>query len=237
MTYFRYDSVAAFRNSLFMYLGPPVGVTRDPFVDFSAKKIYDITKLYFEFFKSRSYLACAAWAELWRQPSNFNNIVERKLLWCFNDSEKLGKYFPSLMLIFSCRYRRLRHQQLNSTWVLKHQGLYQLSDKSTARCRRAWIHRPWYKNVRIALQFRRCLNNTTSIDPFYWHGLALIPARISNCILYNVWDEITYPFPSFNGTTLVFIVNILNYNKLCASPPYMIIVEYMRLYDWPTLLR
>ena len=35
--------------------------------------------------------------------------------------------------------------------------------------------------------------------PFYWHRLTLISACISDYIHYNVWDEITYPFPNFNG--------------------------------------
>ena len=38
--------------------------------------------------------------------------------------------------------------------------------------------------------------------PFYYHGLTLIPAWISNYIHYNVWDEITYPFLNFNGATV-----------------------------------
>ena len=38
--------------------------------------------------------------------------------------------------------------------------------------------------------------------PFYYHGLTLIPAWKSNCIHYNVWDEITYPFLNFNGVTV-----------------------------------
>ena len=38
--------------------------------------------------------------------------------------------------------------------------------------------------------------------PFYWHGLTLIPAWVSNYIHYKVWDETTYPFPNFNGATL-----------------------------------
>ena len=37
---------------------------------------------------------------------------------------------------------------------------------------------------------------------FYYHGLTLIPAWISNYIHYNVWDEITYPFLNFNGATV-----------------------------------
>ena len=40
------------------------------------------------------------------------------------------------------------------------------------------------------------------MDPFYWHGLTLIPVWISNYIHQNVWDPITYPFPNFNGATV-----------------------------------
>ena len=38
-----------------------------------------------------------------------------------------------------------------------------------------------------------------SWGPFYKHGLTLIPAWISNHMSSKVWDEITYPFPNFNG--------------------------------------
>ena len=38
--------------------------------------------------------------------------------------------------------------------------------------------------------------------PFYYRGLTLIPAWISNYIHYEVWDEITYPFLNFNGATV-----------------------------------
>ena len=37
---------------------------------------------------------------------------------------------------------------------------------------------------------------------FYWHGLTLNPAWISNHTPCKVWDEITYPFLNFNGTTV-----------------------------------
>ena len=36
-------------------------------------------------------------------------------------------------------------------------------------------------------------------DPFYSHRLTLIPTWISNHMPNKVWDEITYPFPNFNG--------------------------------------
>ena len=41
------------------------------------------------------------------------------------------------------------------------------------------------------------VGTTTSWGPFYWHGLTLIPAWISNYIHYKVWDEIIYPFLNF----------------------------------------
>ena len=37
---------------------------------------------------------------------------------------------------------------------------------------------------------------------FYWHGLTLIPACISNHMPSKVWDGITYPFLNFNGCTV-----------------------------------
>ena len=41
-----------------------------------------------------------------------------------------------------------------------------------------------------------------SWDPFYKHGLTLIPAWISNHTSSKVWDEITYPILNFNGWTV-----------------------------------
>ena len=50
-------------------------------------------------------------------------------------------------------------------------------------------------------------NNVVSSDIincvlFYYYGLTLIPAWISNYIHYNMWDEITYPFLNFSGCTV-----------------------------------
>ena len=38
--------------------------------------------------------------------------------------------------------------------------------------------------------------------PFYYHEVTLIPSWISIYIHHKVWDEITYPFLNFNGTTV-----------------------------------
>ena len=37
---------------------------------------------------------------------------------------------------------------------------------------------------------------------FYYHGLTLIPAWISNHMLSKVWDEITYLFLNFNSAAV-----------------------------------
>ena len=39
---------------------------------------------------------------------------------------------------------------------------------------------------------------------FYWHGLTLIPVRISNQMPSKVWDEITYLFLNFDVQPLKF---------------------------------
>ena len=55
---------------------------------------------------------------------------------------------------------------------------------------------------------RHCLNQGwltlmahvhTINDPFYWHGLTLIPAWISNHIQCKMGDDITYPFSNFRN--------------------------------------
>ena len=40
---------------------------------------------------------------------------------------------------------------------------------------------------------------------------ALVLAWISNYIHYKVWDEITYPFLSFNGATVATVVHVITY--------------------------
>ena len=38
--------------------------------------------------------------------------------------------------------------------------------------------------------------------PFYWHGLTLIKALVSNHTRSKVWDETTYQFPNFKDYTV-----------------------------------
>ena len=39
-------------------------------------------------------------------------------------------------------------------------------------------------------------------DPFYQHWLTKIPAWISDHMPSEVWDDITYLFPNFNGAAV-----------------------------------
>ena len=49
---------------------------------------------------------------------------------------------------------------------------------------------------------------------FYWQELALISAWISNHIPNKLWNEITYPFPNFNGAT----VEVCEWIKMSSQP-------------------
>ena len=43
------------------------------------------------------------------------------------------------------------------------------------------------------------------LGPLLQHGLTLTSALISNNMSSKVWDEITYPFPHFNGATVLIL--------------------------------
>ena len=50
-------------------------------------------------------------------------------------------------------------------------------------------------------------------------GLGLIPAWIFNYIHHKMWDEITYPFPNFNGCTVDGFRIFINCFSLCRIEP------------------
>ena len=47
--------------------------------------------------------------------------------------------------------------------------------------------------------------------PFYRHVLTLIPAWISNHMHRKVWDEVSYPLPNFNNSTVEVMEWISNF--------------------------
>ena len=59
-----------------------------------------------------------------------------------------------------------------------------------------WNNQNWKK--KSGIQRGLCERNW---GPFSYRGLISIPSWISNYIQYRVWDELTYPSPTFNGCT------------------------------------
>ena len=66
------------------------------------------------------------------------------------------------------------------------------------------------------VEFKATSEYQQAIWPFNWQGLTLIPAWIINNIHYKVRDEITCPFPNFNGG----IVEILFIHPGSKIHPY-----------------
>ena len=52
----------------------------------------------------------------------------------------------------------------------------------------------------IFIFFEASLTNKMhdNLDPFYYHGLTVIPAWIGKYMPSKEWNEINYPFPNFN---------------------------------------
>ena len=60
----------------------------------------------------------------------------------------------------------------------------------------------WYRCGAVCKISKQLCNWNGCYERTRFHGLTLIPAWISNCIHYKVWDQMTYPFPNFNGATV-----------------------------------
>ena len=63
------------------------------------------------------------------------------------------------------------------------------------------------------LQIQHSFIYMNTSGPFYYHGLAFIPAWISNYMSGKVWDEITNPFLNFNGCTVQVSEWISNFTQ------------------------
>ena len=73
-------------------------------------------------------------------------------------------------------------------------------------CNSYTIHKLTLHKVTEYQQYVR-ENQKTISSPFYWHGITLIPAWISNHMSNKVWYEITYPFLNFNCISYEWISN------------------------------
>ena len=67
---------------------------------------------------------------------------------------------------------------------------------STYNIRKSWEEKKRASDVYIQLII---YSGIATGDTIYWHGLALIPASISNYICHKVLGEITFLFPNLNG--------------------------------------
>ena len=84
--------------------------------------------------------------------------------------------------------------------------------------RRFWVKttkphsmKPWNIVLQLETNFIPTLMyDSLYWDPFHWH-FTLIMAWISNCIDYNVWDKIIFPFLNFNVCTVEFWEWISNF--------------------------
>ena len=69
-----------------------------------------------------------------------------------------------------------------------------------------------------------------------WRGSTSIPAHISNYFHYKVGDEITYPFPNFNGATvevLEWISNfITHFTGYVKSTPGLKSIQVCKTCSW-----
>ena len=74
--------------------------------------------------------------------------------------------------------------------------------KDTPRFSNAFIDRGTAEEGNKSSDFGQRYEYALFWEPFYWHGLVLNPVRISNYSNFKVWDEITYPYPNFNRTTV-----------------------------------
>ena len=66
--------------------------------------------------------------------------------------------------------------------------------------------------------------------------ITLIPAFIKDYTHYKVWHEITYPFPNFNGCTVVHFTGLVikvssSYNKMGARDTTLDVVDLV-WYNW-----
>ena len=83
-------------------------------------------------------------------------------------------------------------------------------------CFSHWLNNNWNYAItylpyrRKKLSFMALLSSKPSVAPFT-RGLTLIPVWISNHMLKNGWNGISYPFPNFSGSAIEVWESISNF--------------------------
>ena len=77
-----------------------------------------------------------------------------------------------------------------------------------------WTH-SWVAGNAQVMSSSQCIKPWVDViqtrSSFYLQSLTLIPEWISNPMSSKAWDEITYPFPNFNGGTIEVWEQISNF--------------------------
>ena len=81
-------------------------------------------------------------------------------------------------------------------------------------CSRFHVRNQWFFYSVITFSYIKCFVHSYTVDVVFTlsYRLTLIPTWISNHIPGKVWEEITYPFPNFNGATLSAPITAINGN-------------------------
>ena len=101
--------------------------------------------------------------------------------------------------VISCHLCEPDDAKLHSTSIGK-KHMYQLY---MLQCNSMFI---WYFASDSSIQKKRLPCGAPSLT-----AINLLPAQISNYILYDVWNEITCPFPNFNSATFEVLEWISNF--------------------------
>ena len=118
------------------------------------------------------------------------------------------------ILISDTECAHLKHQ--GRCWNIGHQS--EIHVKFNFREISFIHHISFSRLVMDKRDFSKLYIATNHMVPFYQHWLTSTSAWISSYIHYTVWDEITYPFPNFNGWAVgvwEWISNFITLNWAC----------------------
>ena len=126
------------------------------------------------------FLKCNEWRRNLRSVANEHRFHDSRLV------HRSASFLSTGLINYSCSARHKVSVKMST-----------LRDSNNS-WRRQWgimVCSDWKTNIVII----RIVPPVTTRGPFFWHGLTLIPAWIRNHKPSKVWDEITNPFPNFNG--------------------------------------
>ena len=113
----------------------------------------------------------------------------------FTSTGNMGRRFAAVLLLAAmllCDVISGQHAHFSTGWTPGY-GTGKRSSAGDCSVRMSYLHK--------MLSLLSVSEFIITRDPFYLHGLTLIPAWIHSYIHYKVWYGFAYPFPNFNGAT------------------------------------